>query len=370
MNYLNINEPEIIGIAGGVFNGCDGMFSNHLSSIIDLPAGGHRIYLCRRFWFDDKTTSMDIGYCDSDSLTQWPNLQEKFKPLKLEGLPDNCKTAHPNIIKKANSYEMFCWVHGSGMVRYVKCSSRDGINFKIENLAEPCLYHPADFAVAENDDAQGLLTVKNHCSTGNPVDDSRTRDIRHELISNDATCVIYDNQTGQYVMHTVHLMPSELLPERIVPYDNAPKWLRVIHRRTSNDGLTWSNSVPVFVPDENDPVDLQFYSLVTRKAGPGMIGILGYYPVKDQVLDLLPAVCDESGCWRRNREPWHLREKISLDGKPVKMIFPGAIVQAGSDLIISGTCCSYLHNQVGKLAPEEYVQANALFRLPLANIQG
>jgi hypothetical protein len=158
------------------------------------------------------------------------------------------------------------------------------------------------------------------------------------------------------------------MPERKVKYDNAPNWLRVIHCRISNDGVSWGDSKPVVIPDKNDPVDLQFYSMTTCKINLINFAIIGYYLVKEQVLELQAAMRMEDGKWLRNATPWRLRQKLSLNGKDVKMLFPGTVIVDDGYIIISATCCSYLHNQIGHLNPEEYIQANVLFRLPLKSV--
>lgn len=367
MKKINLPEPEIVCITGGISNGRDGMFSNHLSTVLKLHNGNYRPYLCRRYWFDDKTTSMDIGYCDVEDYTNWPNLSKNFRPLLMENLPVGCKTAHPCVIETSCGYEMFCWIHGNGMVRYVKCNSENGVDFKIENLSRPSLYHPGDVKVKEAK-ASGLLTFKEHKMPDSYIDDDdRSENSIKELISNDATSVYFDYTKRKYVMYTVSLLPSITMPERRVEHDNAPDWLRVIHRRTSSDGLEWSPSERAIVPDSTDPIDLQFYCLVAKQLSGLTFGLTGYYQVRDQIIDIEPML-EINGKIFRNKTCWSLRNRITLNGRPVKMLFPGAIIKDKDCLFISATACSYLHNQIGNLKPIEYVQGNVIFRIPIGQI--
>ena len=79
------------------------------------------------------------------------------------------------------------------------------------------------------------------------------------LRSNDATYVYANPDGSGYEMLTVWLLPNDAESGRRVPHDNAPMVLRTIHRRTSADGLIWSDPELIVVPDEHDPFDMQFY---------------------------------------------------------------------------------------------------------------
>lgn len=351
MDEIKITE---IKLAGATDYGDSGIYHCASSGI-----AGDKLYLNRRYWYLDGRTSMHAGYAFISSEWDWGNYQQNFKLIGLTGIPQNMKSAHPVVLLRNNRYEIFLWLHGNGLVRYVKGESDNGTDFKIVNFDRPCLYHVADAAI--NAGGQGLLTV--HESGHAAPDDGRTAAERQRLLSNDATSVFFDEPGQKYVMYSVSLLPSSNFPERRVAHDNAAEFIRVIHRRQSVDGLTWSDASIVLFPDSADPVDLQFYSMPVAPVDDYYVGLLGYYPAGAQTLDLELAVSTDNQNWQRLGVWKELRRQLSLAGREVNLLFPGFIRSCGPDLLLAATCCSYRHNQVGKLLPHQYLQNNVIIKI-------
>lgn len=350
-------EPEIIGFTGCEGYGDTALFGNQMASVVRLDDGSYRVYLTRRLWFADRTTRMAAGYIDTPSLSVWPEIGDSFKPLRLEGIPEGVSTAQPYVLRRDGRFELFFWIHGAGLIRYVKAVGSDGIGFRVVNLADPCLYHPADQAVRTDGSADGFLTVKENLQQAGTVDVALTR-----KISNDATTLHFDPLTGAYVMYSVLLLNSANAPERRVDFDNAPGWLRVIHRRTSTDGVAWSDAEIVLLPEAHERPDLQFYALQSLRQSDRVCGVAGYYPVRDQVMELEPMVSADGRHWKRGYQPWSIRERIPGCDWPVMMLFPGGMIEADGWIWLNATAFIIRHNQSGKLAPHEYRQESLILR--------
>lgn len=351
--------PEIAGFTGGAGYGDTGLFGNQMASVVRLDDASFRVYLTRRLWFSDRTTRMDIGYIDTPAIAVWPDIKTNFTQLRLTGLPAGCSCSQPYVIRRDNRFELFFWVHGAGMIRYVKCVSGNGVDFRIINLNNPCLYHPCDQAIRTDSSSDGFLTVKDHLRQAKTAISNELK----QKISNDATTVYFDADAGIYVMFSVLLLRSDMAPERRVDYDNAANWLRVVHRRTSCDGIEWSGPEIVLLPEAGERADLQFYVLQQLKQDDRLCGLAGYYPVHDQVMDLEPMVSRDGGCnWIRNQRPWRLRDRIPGCDWPVQMLFPGGMIEAGGWIWMVATAFNSQHNQGGKLEPREYRQESIVMR--------
>ena len=106
-------------------------------------------------------------------------------------------------------------------------------------------------------------------------------------------------------MYSVGLIDVPKGDPRYVAHDNAPGLVRVIDRRTSEDGLNWSDRRRVLVPDEDDPIDQQFYYLAVTHTERGRVGMLGHYRVEAQTMDLEWCFSKDGIAWERPlRRPW------------------------------------------------------------------
>ena len=82
-------------------------------------------------------------------------------------------------------------------------------------------------------------------------------------------------------------------------HDNIATSFRVIHRRTSEDGLTWSDPELILAPDRLDPWDLQFYYLAQHRLGPWRVRFLGHYRVAAGTEDVEFMYSRDGRLWHR-----------------------------------------------------------------------
>ena len=117
------------------------------------------------------------------------------------------------------------------------------------------------------------------------------------------SCFIYRFSGGQYVAYHKTEMPA--FPGGLAPYDIADGGLRLIGRRTSEDGTTWSDPTRlVMTPDWRDPADTQFMELCPMEGPGGFIATLTVYHNHTQRIDLqLAASRDGIHWWRPDRRP-------------------------------------------------------------------
>ena len=127
-------------------------------------------------------------------------------------------------------------------------------------------------------------------------------------------------------------------PGGLVNHDCFPWGRRVIARRTSPDGSSWSQPEVIIQPDWRDPHDQQFMELSPMKVRGGYIAILGCYNVREHTIDFQLAGSDDGRLWSRpSRQPtlpvsplgdhgggqlWPTHEFIEHDGR-VYMYYAG-----------------------------------------------
>ncbi len=98
--------------------------------------------------------------------------------------------------------------------------------------------------------------------------------------TNDASFVYWNPWLRCYEQFSQGFLDAA--PERRVAEDNCPDFNRMIQRRVSVDGLTWSAPELVIQTDARDPWDQQFYHLAVQYHENWMIGSLGHYRVENQ----------------------------------------------------------------------------------------
>ncbi|EIP99585.1 hypothetical protein OpiT1DRAFT_04108 [Opitutaceae bacterium TAV1] len=363
-------EPEILGFTGGRGTGATGLFGNQMASIVRIGQQW-RVYLTKRLWTPAASssqekeatvgmrTSMSPGFIDTPDLARWPDIATNYKPLLIKNLPDGCHAAQPFVLQReTGAFELFFWIHGNGMIRYVKCLGDDGRTFVIQNLDTPCLYHPGDKDVRRDASFDGLLSHRENLQISKNAGGAEAL---ARKISNDATTVSYNARSGLYQLYSVSLLPADTAPERHVEYDNLTKAYRVIHRRVSEDGLEWSAPQLVLIPDINDRVDLQFY--VLQQDASARFLVAGYYPVREQTMELMPAITLDGEKIIRPRLPWQIRANLPDGGVGTwQMLMPGGVVCADDYVYISANAYNTLHNRSGKVPPGESVQQNVMLR--------
>ena len=111
---------------------------------------------------------------------------------------------------------------------------------------------------------------------------------------------IYRQPDGSYVAY--HKTIIRGLPGGVVPYELGAGGCRVIVRRTSEDGVTWSPHELCILPDWRDPPDTQFMELSVTPMEGGYVGVLTVYRAGNQTLEFqLAASRDGRRWWRPDR---------------------------------------------------------------------
>lgn len=223
------------------------------------------------------------------------NLPDKWRPVQVIHLrlPDA-------------RHRIYFWAHGPGIARYLAAESADGRRYRVLDPMRPVLYHPNDRAAAGIPSPDGVVRHPRG-NPPNPPNPPGEPAAASRLISNDATN-IYQLRDGSFEMYSVGLLRVPPGDPAYVAEDNAPGWLRVVDRFTSDDGLHFENRRRVIQRDADDPVDQQFYYLAVTYTARGRIGMLGHYRCAAQTMDL-EWCCSHDGLrWERpRRAPWLLR---------------------------------------------------------------
>ncbi|MEN6355494.1 MAG: hypothetical protein ABFD83_00255 [Armatimonadota bacterium] len=301
-------------------------------SIVDLGDNTYRMYYTRMGELGPR-----IAVAESNDGIHWQRPVYGFndKPgvganeINISGLPDDVTGyCQGQVFRLAETgWRMYFWAHGR-RIRCVIAESEDGIRWHISDFNHPVLCHTSEFGdwgvsqgkVVGCDDARKL--AERGITACSPMNLKALR-------SNDATYVYADPETGGYEMYSVWLLPNPEGSDRHVDKDNAPNVLRTIHRRTSSDGLTFSDPEIVIVPDAADPLDLQFYYLSVHKQDGWRFGFLGRYPCASQTMDIELCFSTDGVSWKRPlRLPWLTRgSDDDCDSKMV--IAPNRLLDAG-----------------------------------------
>ena len=328
----------------------DGMMASPFaSSIVRLDEGRWRLYYTCR----PENTGIAIGVAESEDGLQWtrPSLGqvqlagENTSLLALEGLQDKgaqSRHGQPQIIRLPDGrWRMYFWAHGANF-SYAVAESEDGLRWKIRASDTPVLYHPSRFGphiFALGMDAEELA--------GHPPFADLSVEALLELKrlrSNDSAYVYYNRELGIYEAYTVFLMFNPKGGPRYCSYDNAAEALRTVQRRTSEDGLVWSDPQLIITPDAGDPLDLQLYYLSRHQQDGWQIGMLGRYPVMAQTMDIELVFSRDGIVWERPlRKPWFPRGPEDYDRKMI--LAPRSLMDMGDSWLLLYCASNYLHNQ-------------------------
>ena len=324
------------------------------SKAIFIPRNGEKIssFTCAaepqndtwRIWYSvyGADGSFNIGFGNGkvgEEFSRNDALRNKEKfdcGLNLIGLPEAWNPVQPVHIALPNGLErLYFWAHGDGVVRYLVADSNDGINYKVLNSYNPCLYHPNDRAVDFDLIGSAGLTIGKK-KVQRPDFEAAAPE---KLISNDATNV-YLLPDGTFEMFTVGLIAVNKYDPRYVAHDNAAGLIRVIERRMSKDGINWSAGQRIIEPDEQDPVDLQFYYLAVTHTEQGRIGMLGHYRVEAQTMDIEFCFSQDGIIWDRPfRKPGFKR-----DAGIYGVYAPNSLVRKDDEWWMFYTSVNYTHN--------------------------
>lgn len=151
------------------------------------------------------------------------------------------------------------------------------------------------------------------------------------------SCYIYRLADGEYVSY--HKFEIPVFPGGVTPWDVADGGVRLIGRRTSADGLTWSNPTQIMLtPDWRDPQDTQFMELCPVAVPGGFVATVTVYHNLTQTIDLQWAASrDGVNWWRPERRPalanaalgdygggmmWPMRHPV-IDGDRLHVYYTG-----------------------------------------------
>jgi hypothetical protein len=275
------------------------------ASMVPLPDGTFRMY----YYASQRSPRiMRIAVAESSDGFHWERRllgQQEWdgaptNHLHVKGLPKDANITQPSVVLLPDGrWFMYCWLHGQefGQIRYLVCTSEDGLNWELYDQNKPAIFHPSDLEVGQAGWTSGLTNANPKAK----FDDQRTWDFMaaKRLRSNDATYVYYNERTSQFEMYSVWLLPNPPEKGHQTPHDNAPGALRIIHRRTSEDGYNFGPPELVIRPDGNDPLTQQFYYLSQHDAGDWRIGFLGSYHCWEQTMECEMCFSRDGRHWER-----------------------------------------------------------------------
>jgi hypothetical protein len=161
--------------------------------------------------------------------------------ILIKGVPDGVTVTQPSVVPLADGrFRMYFWMHeqkgARRRLRYLAAESLDGLQWVCSNLDKPCLIHPHDL---------GKWGWMDGPESRARWQDSGLRSIdeayaRKRIRSNDAVHT-YSLPGGGFSMYSVFPVFNSPATGRYIAHDNAPFIVRVMTRRTSSDGLTWSD---------------------------------------------------------------------------------------------------------------------------------
>lgn len=275
-----------------------------VGSVIAMPGGGWRLYYSGQC--PTKQRRFGLAVAESADGVRWekPGLGQleidghDTNRIVFENEPEFGSFTQPQVVLMPDgTWLMWSWwhAHDHGYIRYARAQSDDGIHWTLDDLNQPAVMHPSDCELGQNAWVAGLTAA----SAEDRFAHQRTMDWMEarRLRSNDATSVYYNEALRQFEMYSVWLMPCDPESYRSTPHDNAPRVLRTIHRRTSADGVAWSDPEMLILADEHDPMHQEFYYLSVEPLGEWNVGMLGHYRCWEQTMDL-------ELCFSRDRRHW------------------------------------------------------------------
>ena len=296
------------------------------------------------------------GVCvaESDDGLHWtkPPLRQlqidgrETNRLDISGLPEGTHLHQPSIVSLPDGrWRMYGWLGRSRprILRYIAADSADGLRWKAINVDQPCLRHPLELSpLGSWSWLDGPESRKRWQESPGP-EPAPFLELKR-LLSNDATHT-YADPHGGFEMFSVWALPNRPDSGRYVPYDNAKVMLRVIHARTSEDGLRWSDPHLLLVPDQQDAWDQQFYYLAQHRLPDQRVGFLGRYRTVDQDMDIEFVYSRDGRKWHRPlRGAWLPRgPEGALDSTRVYM--PTHLIDRGDHWLGLYSAVNTKHNE-------------------------
>lgn len=291
---------------GGVASFC--------STIIRLDDGRYRLY-----YTSVNADCMRMAVAESDDGLAWSRLplgQEKWQGhdtnrIVLTGVPGaeagdpqagelvtpdgrtivldgetsrQNQVGQPQVLRLTDGrWRMVYWHHQHGWGRvpylYTVAESTDGLRWHVPHYDRPAL--------------------NSHWLGDQSALSEEVRLAEKARRTNDANFVYWNPRLGCYEQFSQWFLDAS--PERRVAEDNCPDFNRMIQRRVSADGLTWSAPELVIQADARDPWDQQFYHLAIQYHEDWLIGSLGHYRVENaqQTMDLELVFSRDGRNWQR-----------------------------------------------------------------------
>jgi len=249
---------------------------------------------------------LGVSMAESEDGMTWqrPTLCEPNTSVReanrivIDGMDSN-RMGLPQVVRLPDGlWRMYVWDYRLGSILRV-AHSEDGLDWQLLE----------DVVIANDVTLQKHIPWSSNFFGYAPPIGSDAQELWHRkaIRANDAANIYYNDRTGLFEYYNQWLLPPH--PGRMDEKDNIKIGIRVIQRRVSEDGLTWSDPHLILHPDENDPPDLQFYYMSVQWHEDWMIGMLGHYPVSKQDSDMVLAFSRDGRSWQRPlREPFVPRE--------------------------------------------------------------
>ena len=337
------------------------------SSMVRLQSGAWRLY-----YTVSTTSTMRIAVAESADGLQWdkPSLgQEQFEGkdcnlLAIQGLPTGVnRYGQPQVFQLDDSnWRMYFWVNNRPFLRYTVAVSADGLSWEVPDFEKPVIYHPIELgswiwtagvpppvdASSCGPDVKALenfVPGSKEAKWGRMLAISTVEELLHykRMRANDAAYVFRDPDSGHFEFYAPWPMCNAEGSWRRAEHDNAPFMLRSISRRTSVDGLLWSDAELLITPDDEDRPDQQFYYLAVHRQDDWRIGMMGSYPVHDQTMDIELCFSRDGRRWERPvRTPWVLREEPHERGM---LHAPNRLLDDGDNWLLLYSASPLRHNE-------------------------
>ncbi|MHB1354993.1 MAG: glycoside hydrolase family protein [Anaerolineae bacterium] len=311
------------------------------STLLRLDEGRYRLY-----YTAVSQHEMRIAVAESADGLHWERLnlgQERrdgqdANLIVLSGVPGSDpslgpgrqdQVGQPQVLRTPDGrWRMYYWHHQHGWGRppyvYTVAESSDGLRWHV-----PAFSHPA---------------LNSHWLGDQSALKTEERLAEKARRTNDANYVYYNPRLGCYEQFSQWFVDA--IAERRVAEDNCPDFHRMIQRRVSADGLSWSAPELVIQADGRDPWDQQFYHLAVQYHEDWMIGSLGHYRVENaqQTQDLELAFSRDGRHWERPlRGGFIPREPGGRDAEGIYP--PNAWIDLGDRWLCLYTGTARKHNQ-------------------------
>ena len=356
--YAPVTKQGIVLEADGPWEE-GGSVASFCSTVIRLDDGRYRLYYTMR-----DAGSMRLAVAESTDGLAWQRLplgqehRQGYDTNRIvltgvpgaeasDAIPGNLVTpdgrtivvegeagrqnqvGQPQVLRLPDGrWRMLYWHHQHGWGRipfvYTAADSDDGLRWHVSDYDRPAL--------------------NSHWLGDQSGLSGEARLMEKARRTNDANFVYWNPRLQCYEQFSQWFLDAS--PDRRVAEDNCPDFNRMIQRRVSMDGVTWSAPELVIKADARDPWDQQFYHLAVQYHEDWLIGSLGHYRVENaqQTMDLELVFSRDGRRWERPlRGGFIPREPGGRDAEGVYP--PNAWIDRGDDWLCLYTATARKHNQ-------------------------